>query len=65
MTGAEGVCILGDVLEGSDIRIGETIRYLQADTEQHREDEENRHVVALEQTEGIKTQCLDKRRLLA
>ena len=45
-------------------RIGIAIGDLKADTKQEREDEENCHLLLLEKSKCLETQCLDKRFLL-
>ena len=47
--------------ETGNERVGITIGNLQAHTEQHREDKENRHLLLFEQCKGLQPHCLHKR----
>ena len=49
---AEGISISRDLAEGADEGISKAIGDLQADAEEHREDEEERHLTLLEEHEG-------------
>ena len=56
----EGVLILLNSPETGDKRIGKTIGDLEADTEEHREDEENGHGALLEEGESLESKSLDQ-----
>ena len=49
---AEGISISRDLAEGADEGVSKAIGDLQADTEEHREDEEERHLTLLEEHES-------------
>ena len=60
MVGTKGVGELGEVLERGDEAVGKAVGNLQRHAQQHREDEEECHLLALEELEGVKAEALHK-----
>ena len=60
MVSTKGVGKLGEVLKRGDKAVGKAVGNLQRHAEQHREDEEECHLLALEELEGVETEALHK-----
>ena len=61
MLHAKRIGIFRNGAEAGDKRIGKPVRNLQRHTQQHREDEEHRHLAVLEQQKRLQSQCLHQR----
>ena len=60
MLHTEGICIGRYLTEGADEGISKAIGDLQADAEEHREDEEERHLTLLEEHESTQAKGFDE-----
>ena len=65
MLHAEGIGIFRNGAEARDKRIGKAVGNLQGHAQQHREDEEHRHLAVLEEQKRPQSQCLYQRLLSA
>lgn len=65
MVDAEGVGVQGDIFKRGDKGVGEAVGDLQTHAQEHREAEENGHLLLFEQGEGAQSERVGDRLLLA